>query len=57
MAFSAVAIFNLEKSDLATPGDIWIFWVEAALLALFFVFWALQTFWKWNEGVGKEDRQ
>ncbi len=36
------------------PVEHWVFWVEAALLLLFTVFWVLQTMEYWDEGLPEE---
>lgn len=46
----AVAFFVLDSTG-HRPFFAWLFWVEVVLLALFAVFWVLQTAENWNEGI------
>jgi len=46
----AVAFFVLDSTG-HRPFFAWLFWVEVALLALFAVFWVLQTAEHWDEGL------
>lgn len=47
----AVVLFVVKSLAGVTPFQGWIFVVEAALLALFTVFWVLQTVENWEEGI------
>jgi hypothetical protein len=46
----AVVLFFLQNSDASSVPAGWLFWVEAALLLLFIVFWVLQTLDYWKDG-------
>jgi hypothetical protein len=47
-------IFFLLDSTGHRPFVSWLFWAEVVLLALFAVFWVLQTAENWNEGLPKQ---